>query len=128
MPALTTYSRRPAMGTFFETFLAGEDRDHLEAVADAVLDEVCRLERLLSRFDPAAEVVRINREAAMRPVRVDADVWDVLCRCEEHRRATCGFFDVTAGRGGDGEALVLDRERRTVWIVRPGAFIDLGGF
>ena len=117
------------MGTFFEAFLIGDDGEHLEAVAAAVLDEVSRLDRLLSRFDQAAEVARVNREAGRRPVRVDADLWDILCRCEEHRRATHGFFDVTAapaGRGGD--ALLLDAERRTVRLARPGAFIDLGGF
>ena len=123
----TAYLRRPAMGTFFEAFLAGDDAEHLAAVAVAVLDEVSRLERLLSRFDPAAEVVRVNREAAGRPVRVDVDLWDILSRCEEYRRATGGFFDATAVSRG-GEALILDRERRTVRFARPGTFIDLGGF
>ena len=98
----TAYSRRPAMGTFFEAFLAGDDDEHLEAVAAAVLDEVTRLERLLSRFDPAAEVARINREACALPVRVDVDVWDILRRCEEYRRATGGYFDVTAASGASG--------------------------
>ena len=64
-----------------------------------------------------------------RPVRVDVDVWDILCRCEEHRRATGGYFDVTAASGASGSgALVLDAERRTVHIVRPEVFIDFGGF
>src|SRR5436305_196695 len=48
---VTTYARREAMGTSFEVFLAGDDEEHLAAVADAVLDEVVRVERLLSRFD-----------------------------------------------------------------------------
>ena len=115
------------MGTFFEAFLAGDDADHLESVAAAVLDEVGRLERLLSRFDPAAEVARLNREAAQRPVRIDADLWDILCRCEAYRRATDGFFDVTAVSGASGDALILDEERRTIRFARPGVFIDLGG-
>lgn len=85
-PPRTAYFRRPAMGTFFEAFLAGEDEEHLEAVAAALLDEVSRLERLLSRFDPAAEVARVNREAARRPVRMNADLWDVVSRCEQRRR------------------------------------------
>ena len=121
IPLTTAYSRRPAMGTFFEVFLAGDDEEHLEAVAAAVLDEVRRLERLLSRFDPASEIARINREAGRRPVRVDADLWDILCRCREYRRATGGFFDVTAasGRSAQGDALVLDDERRTVRFAGP---------
>ena len=131
-PFKTVHSRRPAMGTFFEVFLAGDDDEHLDAVAAAVLDEVGRLERLLSRFDPAAEVARINREAVGRPVRVDAEVWDILCACEQWRGATDGFFDVTAvsasQAGAAGEAFVLDEARRTIRFVRPGVFLDLGGF
>ena len=118
----TAYARRPAMGTFFEVFLAGDDDEHLLAVAAAVLDEVSRLERLLSRFDPAAEIVRINREAGRRPVRVDTELWDILCLCEHWRRATDGHFDATGG------GLVLDEARRTIRLDRPGAFLDLGGF
>src|SRR5438874_1037408 len=44
---VTTHARRVAMGTVFEVFLAGDDEEHLGAVADAVLDEVVRVERLL---------------------------------------------------------------------------------
>jgi hypothetical protein len=42
--------QRPAMGTWFAVTLMGEDVEHLAAVAEAVLDEVGRVERLLARF------------------------------------------------------------------------------
>ncbi len=125
-PHSTTFARRPAMGTFFEAFLAGDDAEHLESAAAAVLDEVSRLDRLLSRFYPAAEVARVNREAGRRPVRVDADLWDILYRSEEFRRTTRGFFDVTAASGASA-GLILDAGRWTVRFAQPGAFIDLGG-
>src|SRR5437763_14639010 len=101
----TAHARREAMGTFFEVFLAGDDDEHLLAVADAALDEVTRLERLLSRFDPASEIARVNREAAGRPVLVDYEVWDLLRACRDPRDRTAGCFDVTAGSGGGGPAL-----------------------
>ena len=55
---MTRFLRRahPAMGTWFETFLVGDDSEHLDAVASAVFDEIDRVERLLSRFDPKSEV------------------------------------------------------------------------
>lgn len=59
-----------AMGTVFEAFLAGDDPEHLEAVAAAAEDEVRRLEAALSARDPAAEVARVNRDAAGRAVTV----------------------------------------------------------
>jgi thiamine biosynthesis lipoprotein len=122
------------MGTFFEVFLAGADAAHLEDVATAALDEVTRLERLLSRFDPSSEIARINREAGRRPVRVDYEVWHILCTCQEYRRRTAGFFDVTApsavrtDTSARGESLVLDEERRSIHFPQPGVAIDLGGF
>jgi thiamine biosynthesis lipoprotein len=129
----TAYCRRQAMGTYFEVVLAGDDDAHLQDVASAALDEVARLEGLLSHFDPASEVARINREAGQRPVRVDYEVWDILCTCREYRRKTGGFFDVTAtsrarGERGTGDGpFILDEERRTVRFGRPGLGIDLGG-
>ena len=60
-------------------------------------------------------------------MRVDADVWDLLCQCEQHRRATGGCFDVSAVSGASGDALILDEEQQSVRFARPGVFIDLGG-
>ncbi len=59
----TIHRQGPAMATLFEVILAGEDAEHLEAVACACFDEIERVERLLSRFDPAGEIARINRNA-----------------------------------------------------------------
>ena len=65
----------PAMGSWFEAFLIGTDEEHLMAVGEAALDEVSRLDRLLSRHDRASEVSRIHREAAGRPVRVGPELF-----------------------------------------------------
>ena len=70
--------RRPAMRTWFECRLVGDDPAHLEAVAGASLDEVDRVARLLSQSDPAGEVARVNRQAPHRPVRVDGELFAVL--------------------------------------------------
>ncbi len=54
------------MGSLFRLRLLGDDADHLQAVAEAALDEIERVERLLSWRDARSEVARINREAAVR--------------------------------------------------------------
>jgi FAD:protein FMN transferase len=113
------------MGTRFEVFLRGEDAEHLEAVAAAVCEEVARLDSVLSRFDPRSEVARVNREAALRAVRVDRELFALLARCDRARDLTEGYFDVTRGGG-----LSLDAERCAVRLARaddqPGGSIDLG--
>ncbi len=127
--ATTLRSDCRAMGTLFEAVLVGEDAEHLQAVADAMWEEVGRIERRLSRFDPGSEISRINREAARGPVRVDVETFELLRACEEQRVATGGFFDVTAGSGvgAGGGRLILNEGDRSVQFARDGVRIDLGG-
>src|SRR5262245_29042307 len=118
-----------AMGTCFEVYLFGDDPEHLEAVAVAALEEIRRLDRTLSRFDPTSEVARINREAAEQPVRVDREVFALLETCERARLGTGGYFDVTASRRDLESAggIVLDPKACSVRLSQPDARIDLGG-
>src|SRR5262245_33335507 len=112
-----------AMGTRFELFLTdqgqerGYDRDHLESVGSEVMDEIRRLDGVLSRFDPRSEISRINREAAKRLVRVDREVFGLLEKCNAARRSTAGYFDVAVHTGGE---LQLDAESSTVRFSEPG--------
>ena len=128
---LTTYRRDvKAMGTRFEIFLHGDDEEHLEAVAVVVLEEVVRLDGLLSRFDPRSEIARINREAANKPVRLDREVFALLLQCEQASQLTEGYFDVTASAGNkaaaDAPALRLDADSHTVQFTRQDITVDLG--
>ncbi|HEX4144645.1 MAG TPA: FAD:protein FMN transferase [Pirellulales bacterium] len=92
-----------AMATRLDVELVGADVEHLEAVAAAIEDETHRLDALLSRFKPASEISRLNRRAADEAVRVDADLWQLLCQAEHFRRATDGFFDVAAASAAAAE-------------------------
>lgn len=131
----TLHLRRPAMATVFELWVVGSDPEHLEAVGHAALDEVTRVERLLSRFDPAAEIARLNREAAEHPVRVDHELYSILEDCLRWRVETDGFFDLCAGSaraGAEGapleEPVVLDPGARTVRFADERVRIDMGGY
>jgi thiamine biosynthesis lipoprotein len=114
------------MGTWFEARLLGDDPQHLADVAEAVLDEVERIDRLLSRFDPRSEIARINAEAARRAVRVDFEVLGILETCRAAWQETRGCFDVAARSGSFG-AVAIDPSRRTVRFREPGLALDLGG-
>ncbi|MGE0103791.1 MAG: FAD:protein FMN transferase [Blastocatellales bacterium] len=112
------------MGTGFEVLLQGDDAQHLEAVAAAICEEFERLDRALSRFDPSSEISRINREAGMKPVRVDREIFALLDSCLNARKITDGWFDVTATSGGGG--FTLDPESHTVTLAGPETSIDPG--
>jgi FAD:protein FMN transferase len=125
MPLL--HLRRPAMATLFEMWLAGDDPEFLEAVGHAALDEVERIERLLSRFDPAAETARVNRAAAGGPVLVEYELFALLEDCRLWLQETEGFFDVCAVSGVTlAEGVQLDLVRRTVRFLDPRVQLDFG--
>src|SRR4051794_36708007 len=116
---MTRFLRRahPAMGTWFEAVLGGDDAEHLDAVASAVFAEIDRVERLLSRFDPRSEVARVNRDASARPVVIDHELLGVLLACRIAWQETAGAFDVVASSGQgvrSFDQVEIDPDRRTV--------------
>lgn len=119
---------RIAMASRFEVVLLGNDSEHLEAVASAALEEVSRLDRLLSCHDPAAELSRVNRGAASRPVIVDVELFAVLQQCREWNDRTRGAFDPCVSSGRFAVDVQLDHSCRSVAFVNPPTRLDLGGF
>jgi thiamine biosynthesis lipoprotein len=78
-----------------EITLPGEDGRHVEAAREA-LDEVDRLEAVLSVFRDSSEVAELNRSAAVREVAVGPEVLALLRQCEALHAATGGAFDPTS--------------------------------
>jgi thiamine biosynthesis lipoprotein len=64
----------------------------LEAIA-AALAELRRVDRALSRFDPASDLVGLIDRAGLGPVRVGDDLRAVLGTAERYRAITGGAFD-----------------------------------
>ena len=52
----------------------------------------------------------------------------ILQLCETFRKATSGYFDVSAGSRVPDRAVLLDASAHTVRFSRPGMRLDLGGF
>jgi thiamine biosynthesis lipoprotein len=86
-----------AMGTTFSITLYGNSQQELEAAAAAAFEEVHRLDRILSNYDPASEWSRINRDAGSRPVKVSPELFKLLSDCIEYSRLSDGAFDITVG-------------------------------
>lgn len=88
---------RQAMGTVLEITLIGRDADALPGALDELFAEARRLDALLSNWDSASELSRLNASAGLGPRAVAPEVAGLLRRSRELGRLTRGSFDVTVG-------------------------------
>lgn len=122
------------MNTWFEMVLLGENQEHLAAVGEAALDEVTRVENLLSRFDPASEVSRVNRLAAREPQLLSFELATLIECCRAYWETTAAHFDLTAVSQStfrdqkiNFSAVKLDPTLRLIHFTHPAVFLDFGG-
>jgi thiamine biosynthesis lipoprotein len=89
--------RRRAMACEFEVQMAASrDDDAMEHVFSA-LDLVESLEEQMTVYRGDGEVMRINREAANRPVKVEPRLFGMFQLAERLNRETQGALDITSG-------------------------------
>jgi FAD:protein FMN transferase len=86
-----------AMGATFSVVLYGSDRLQMEKAAEAAFDEVHRLDRLLSNYKQDSEWSEVNRTAGVGPVRLSAELFQLLSDCLKYSRESDGAFDITVG-------------------------------
>lgn len=145
--------RRTLMGVPWIVTLHAADAEAGEAAVRDALDEVERLDGILSDYRPESELSRLSAAApTARPVPVGEDLWQVLSRAVAIRDESGGAFDPTVGplttlwrqarKSGSlpsgrklAEALAatgpdslrLVPGERAVQLLRPGMRLDLGG-
>ena len=99
-PGLHRFAYDHVLGTSLDLVVAVADRDSAEACDAAVLEEVERLRRILSTYDPASEISRLNE--SREEVRVSPELMEVLGLYETWRLRTGGARETGQG-DGDGE-------------------------
>jgi thiamine biosynthesis lipoprotein len=67
------------------------------AAAEAALDEVDRIDRLMSHYKAESPLSAINREAASHPVRPPPELFDFVVESLRYSRVSQGAFDITVG-------------------------------
>jgi thiamine biosynthesis lipoprotein len=141
-----------AMGGTATVRVCGPDGAALGALVGEALDEIDRIDRLLSHYRRDSPLSRVNREAANGPVAVEPELLAFLAECLRFSRESDGAFDVTVGPlmkawgffRDEGRVpsedelaralqvvgyphVVLDPIAGTVRFDRPGVELDLGG-
>src|SRR4051794_376414 len=86
---------RPLLGTFVEITARGPDTVALSAAIEAAYSAIGRTQSLLSYHDSSSELSLLNREASLRPIRVDAWTRQVLVVSQRIHAASNGDFDPT---------------------------------
>jgi len=83
-----------AMATVFEIFVADKTEAYAGQAARAAFDEIDRLERLFSRFDPSSETSRIGRLRPGGSLRIGLETAEVLGLSAFVQAESRGAFDV----------------------------------
>ena len=87
--------QRYSMGTMFEIVAYHEPRAVAERAVAAALDEISRLDGVLSDYEKDSELSRLVREGRKGPVTVDRGLFEVLDEALLISRRSGGVFDVT---------------------------------
>lgn len=138
------------MGTRCYVQLWVDDPDKGNAAIDAVMDELRRIDNLMSHYKPESQLSQINAHANDYPVQVDKELFDLIKLSTHYSQITDGAFDITYASVGylynyrehvrptesqieaalpavNWRNLILDEEHHTVRFGHPGMRIDLGG-
>src|SRR6187399_3640815 len=85
------------MGNRFEFTVVAEDAEWAQARIDEGIEEVMRIEKLLTTFSDSSQVNQVNAMAGIEPVSVDQEVFDLIERSLRISDLTQGAFDITYG-------------------------------
>jgi len=99
------------MTTVFELFIAGKSKEYARQAARAAFDELDRVERLFSRFDPTSEISRASRLRPGEKMMVGVETVECLATAARVQAETAGAFDINY-RAGAGRARRGGKTRR----------------
>lgn len=99
------------MGNAFEITVVSDDENLANQHIDAAINEIRRIEKLLTTFSEESQTNLINRNAGITPVKVDWEIFDLIERSLRISRITDGYFDISYG-GIDKSFWNFDKEMR----------------
>lgn len=141
------------MGNRFEIGVVAESEAWAHERIGEAIDEIRRIERLLTTFSDDSQTQQINHNAGLRPVPVVREVFDLIARACRLSDLTQGAFDLSYGsidkslwnfdqtmtalpspqtarkmvRLINYKNIILDREKQTVFLAEKGMRIGFGG-
>ena len=83
------------MGSAFELIVVAHDSTEADGFLKAGINEIKRIEELLTEFKPTSETSRINSFPANEIFTIDSEVHQLLQRCQKLYNISQGAFDVS---------------------------------
>ncbi|WP_432712911.1 FAD:protein FMN transferase [Pedobacter sp.] len=83
------------MGGRFDITIVAKDSLTAEQNIDTCIKEITRIEYLISDWKPETQVSEINRNAGIKPVKVDREVFELTQRALKLSQETDGAFDIS---------------------------------
>jgi thiamine biosynthesis lipoprotein len=136
----------------FEMTVVAKDTIEGNKFIDAAITEVSRIENLVSDWKPETQISDVNRNAGIKPIKVDEEVFQLIKRAIKVSQLTDGAFDISYAAMDkiwkfDGsmtampspesikksvekvgyEKIILDNANKTVFLRDVGMKLGLGG-
>src|SRR5688572_21784324 len=143
---------RVSMACVYAIEAYGSDAKAVPTILEEALDEVDRIDRLMSHYKSDSALSLLNRNASHGPVKVAPELFDLIAEAMRYQRESGGAFDITVGplmkawgffrdhgrvpadeeladarlRVG-GARVALNADEQTIAFDRAGVELDLGG-
>jgi thiamine biosynthesis lipoprotein len=141
------------MGNRFEITVIDGNEEKALYLIDLAVQEIRRIEQLLTTFNDDSQTNQINKNAGIQPVQVNQEVFDLVERSVRLSHLTQGAFDLTYGsldkrfwnfdqqmtslpdaatakekvRLINFRNIIMDRSRHTIFLKEKGMRIGFGG-
>jgi len=83
------------MGTRFDISVVEKDSLKANNYIDLAIEEISRIEKLISSWDKNSQTSLINKNAGIEPVKVDAELFNLIKRSLIISKLTDGAFDIS---------------------------------
>jgi len=139
------------MGSRFDITVVANNETEANSYIDIAVAEITRIEKLISSWDANSQTSEINRNAGIKPVKVDKELFDLIERAIRISKLTDGAFDISYASMDriwkfDGSVtempaasdikasvakvgyqnIILDKEKGTVFLKLEGMKIGFG--
>ena len=83
------------MGSRFDITVVANDSIAANTYIDTAVSEITRIEKLISSWDSASQTSEINRNAGIKPVKVEPELFQLIERAMGISKLTDGAFDIS---------------------------------